>query len=455
MRSLLIGLERLKRAGAEAHWEIRGENGYGDHPCFRSFVSIFSAPSVFPMPGAFEKSIRRVAVAVLMLAMAAPVFAEVPPPDPHSGLIGLIVYWIKLILHGEWGTLFGSVFFLVVLIVGIACASALLGWLVKPIERMIDREREKEKDRRLRLGIVTPPGGKSTFPINAVLLVRGIKAALGGSAEGPQVAGTAASAGSRNPWEAARKAVETDAPSSPVKSEIKASPSTAAPTARPTIATPSAGFPAAAPAEETKRPTQPPPAKPAKVPPAATVEAGPNEDAARPDWVDRRTVREPVQVPADAASKRSVFISYRREDSRHITGRIYDRLVQAFGDKQVFFDVDSGAYGIDFREHIRDKVGNCAVFLAIIGRNWNPPNASGQPRMNDARDHLRIEVESALQRGIPVIPVLVDGVEVPDEKDLPQSLANLAYRNAIMVRTDPDFHHDMDRLVRGIEQYLK
>jgi hypothetical protein len=415
------------------------------------------------MPGAFERSIRRIAVAILMLAIAAPAFAEVPPPDPHSGLIGLIVYWIKLILHGEWGTLFGSVFFLVVLIGGVAAAAALLGWFFKPIEKMIEREREKEKERRLRLGIVTPPGGKSTFPINAVLLVRGIKAALGGSAEEPQAAGAAGSTGSRNPWEAARKAAETDASSSTFKGEIKANPGTTESTARAATEAPSAGPAVATLAEEIKRITQPPtaepatmpPAKPANIPPAATVQADPNEDAARPAWVDRRTVREPVQVPADATSKRSVFISYRREDSRHIAGRIYDKLVDRFGRKAVFFDVDSEAFGIDFREHIREKVGNCAVFLAIIGRNWNPPNASGQPRMNDARDHLRIEVESALQRGIPVIPVLVDGVEVPEEKDLPQSLANLAYRNAVMVRTDPDFHHDMDRLVRGIEQYLK
>ncbi len=111
-------------------------------------------------------------------------------------------------------------------------AAALLGWFVKPIEKMIEREREKEKERRLRLGIVTPPGGKSTFPINAVLLVRGIKAALGGSAEEPQATGAAGSTGSRNPWEAARKAVETDASPSPVKSEIKANPERTASTAR-------------------------------------------------------------------------------------------------------------------------------------------------------------------------------------------------------------------------------
>jgi len=367
------------------------------------------------MPGAFERSIRRIAVAILLLAVAAPAYAEVPPPDPHSGLIGLIVYWIKLILHGEWGTLFSSVLFLVVIVGGVAGAAALLGLFFKPIEKMIEREREKEKERRLRLGIVTPLGGKSTFPINAVLLVRGIKAALGGSAEEPQASETAGSTGSRNPWEAARKAVETDAPPHTVKSEIKANPGTTAPAGRPAT-------------------------------------AALNEDAAKPIPVDYRSA--PALASEAAVPKKSVFISYRRHDSGHITGRIYDRLVKAFGEKQVFFDVDSPMLGIDFREHIREKVSNSAVCLAVIGRQWNPLGASGQPRLSESQDRVRIEIELALERGIPVIPVLVDEVEVPAEKDLPQSIAGLAYRNAVKVRTDPDFHHDMDRLVRGIEQHF-
>ena len=95
------------------------------------------------------------------------------------------------------------------------------------------------------------------------------------------------------------------------------------------------------------------------------------------------------------------------------------------------------------------------MLVAVIGKKWNPTLASGEPRLNDERDHLRIEIESALQRRIPVIPVLVDGVEMPSEKDLPPSLQRLAYYNGISVRPDPDYHNDVTRLARGIEQWLK
>lgn len=47
-----------------------------------------------------------------------------------------------------------------------------------------------------------------------------------------------------------------------------------------------------------------------------------------------------------------ILISYRREDSAHVTGRIYDRLVQQFGRTAVFKDVDSIPLGIDFRTYL-------------------------------------------------------------------------------------------------------
>jgi hypothetical protein len=95
------------------------------------------------------------------------------------------------------------------------------------------------------------------------------------------------------------------------------------------------------------------------------------------------------------------------------------------------------------------------VLIAVIGKSWNESSASGDKRLNDHRDHLRIEIETALERRIPVIPVLVDGVEMPTEEELPPSLARLAYHHGISVRPDPDFHNDADRLLRGIESHLK
>ena len=66
----------------------------------------------------------------------------------------------------------------------------------------------------------------------------------------------------------------------------------------------------------------------------------------------------------------SVFVSYRREDSRHQAGRLYDRLVAHFRPEQVFKDVDSIPLGLDFREILTEQVAGCDVFLAVIGDAW-------------------------------------------------------------------------------------
>jgi hypothetical protein len=110
--------------------------------------------------------------------------------------------------------------------------------------------------------------------------------------------------------------------------------------------------------------------------------------------------------------------------------------------------------GVDFRKHLGDSVGQCDVLIAVIGRQWLA-EASGKRGVHEARDYVRIEMEAALQRDIPVVPVLVQGASVPGEEDLPETLKPLAYRNGMAVRPDPDFHQDMDRLIKGIEGYLK
>jgi formylglycine-generating enzyme required for sulfatase activity len=151
-----------------------------------------------------------------------------------------------------------------------------------------------------------------------------------------------------------------------------------------------------------------------------------------------------------------VFINYRREDSADVTGRISDRLAARFGADNVFKDVDSIPLGTDYRQYLTRAVGGCDVFLAIIGRDWlQIADDAGQRRLDDLGDFVRIEIEAALQRNIAVIPVLVRGAPIPAAKELPPSLRDLAYRNGIAVRADPDFRHDMDRLIGQIERLVR
>jgi hypothetical protein len=143
-----------------------------------------------------------------------------------------------------------------------------------------------------------------------------------------------------------------------------------------------------------------------------------------------------------------IFVSYRRDDSRHVSERIYDRLAVRFGNENVFKDVDSIPLGEDFRPILDKAVGQCAVLLAVVGPRWLAvTDANGRRRLDDLDDFVRLELERALARGIPVIPVLVDGATLPKAKDLPASLQSLFYRQATQVRPDPDFRHDVDRLI--------
>lgn len=147
-----------------------------------------------------------------------------------------------------------------------------------------------------------------------------------------------------------------------------------------------------------------------------------------------------------------LFISYRREDSAALAGRLFDRLQAHFGREFVFMDVDSIPFGVDFRKHLTGAVGTCDALLAVIGDRWTTISHNEQPRLNDPADLVRIEIEAALARNLPVIPVLVGRMAMPREEELPPSLRPLVHRNACRLDLGPDFHVHVDRLIRGLEQ---
>jgi hypothetical protein len=148
----------------------------------------------------------------------------------------------------------------------------------------------------------------------------------------------------------------------------------------------------------------------------------------------------------------TAFISYRRKDNRHVTERVYDRLVSRFGRESIFKDVDAIPLGTDFRQVLERAVAKSDVQLVIIGQHWlTATDEFGRRRLDDEQDFVRVEIETALARRILVIPLLVDGADMPAAAELPAALREVAFRNGTVVRTDPDFHRDMDRLVRALE----
>ena len=100
-----------------------------------------------------------------------------------------------------------------------------------------------------------------------------------------------------------------------------------------------------------------------------------------------------------------ITISYRREDSMDITGRIFDRLSSHYGRETVFRDIDNIPPGIDFREHIRASIEDSGVMTVVVGPRWIGGARRGQPRIHAETDYVRIEVADRSQAAHPRHPV--------------------------------------------------
>jgi len=149
-----------------------------------------------------------------------------------------------------------------------------------------------------------------------------------------------------------------------------------------------------------------------------------------------------------------IAISYRRNDSTVIAGRIADRLAVRYGKESVFIDVDSIPLGTDFRKYIRKTWDDIDVLIVVVGPKWLGGEAGTTTRIHESEDLIRIEVETALKREVPIIPVLVEGAAMPSGDQLPKNLRALADRNAAEVDGGRDFHPHMDRLIQAIDRIV-
>jgi len=148
-----------------------------------------------------------------------------------------------------------------------------------------------------------------------------------------------------------------------------------------------------------------------------------------------------------------IFISYRRKDSAAVAGRMRDRLVRAFGQKNVFMDVDWIEYGADFLQEIERALSDCNVLIAVIGPNWSLRGGAvshGANGQEEGVDYVLAEMRVALSRGIRVIPVLVDETEWPPKQELPSDLLNLKTLNCLSLK-HARFDSDVKELIGVID----
>jgi hypothetical protein len=151
----------------------------------------------------------------------------------------------------------------------------------------------------------------------------------------------------------------------------------------------------------------------------------------------------------------AIFVSYRRSDAWAYAGRICDRLKHRFGGDAVFMDVETIEPGAPFGQVIERHIGDCRVFITLIGPTWiSATGPDGKRRLDDPDDLVRREVALALTNDrCLVIPVQVGNAALPARGDLPEVLKSLSERNAFELR-DQRFAKDSEELIDAIDKAL-
>jgi hypothetical protein len=158
--------------------------------------------------------------------------------------------------------------------------------------------------------------------------------------------------------------------------------------------------------------------------------------------------RRPAAPPVVGDARPRVFLSYRRSDTQHVAGRAADKLADRY---KLFMDIDTIPPGVDFADYLRRAVGGCDVLLAFVGENWTTAaDEHGRRRLDDPGDWVAAEIATALNRGVAVIPVLVDGAVLPSAEALPEGLRPMVGRQAAPLRFE-SFTADLNHLVAAID----
>jgi hypothetical protein len=151
---------------------------------------------------------------------------------------------------------------------------------------------------------------------------------------------------------------------------------------------------------------------------------------------------------------REIFVNYRQGDMPDFAGRLFDRIADSFGEGAVFMDVDGIDPGLDFIDVLNEQLASRKVPVAIIAPEWaHAKDASGHRRLDDVNDVVRLEIATALERGVRVIPVLIGGADALRTEDLPTDLHPLARRQSVVVGHER-FARDIQPLMSALPRVL-
>lgn len=150
----------------------------------------------------------------------------------------------------------------------------------------------------------------------------------------------------------------------------------------------------------------------------------------------------------------TIFINYRKDDSSWNALALYNELQKYFPRESIFKDFNTIRPGDDFVVSIQKALSNCNVLLVVMSKNWlEVTDKNGNRRINDPDDLVRIEIATAIDRNIQVIPVLFDNIPMPTSSELPDNLKSLPRRQFVEIETTR-FEADVKKLADAIKELM-
>lgn len=174
----------------------------------------------------------------------------------------------------------------------------------------------------------------------------------------------------------------------------------------------------------------------------------------------------PTGVFADEARRRisqlssngsadSIFISYRRGDSKAVARLLFEHLRAKVDKERIFFDVVSIRPGSHFKEYIQERLIKCSTILVIIGPSWAGTKIFGRSKMASKNDFVRLELETAFEFGLRVIPILTDMMHLPKPRSLPKSVRRICDIQAANIDLGTSYDQDIARLTAAATDQIR
>jgi hypothetical protein len=149
-----------------------------------------------------------------------------------------------------------------------------------------------------------------------------------------------------------------------------------------------------------------------------------------------------------------IFVSYRREDAAHATARLSERLNGRYGKEAVFLDIDNIDLGLNFQSTINSALQSTSIVIVVIGRQWlSATDSKGRIRISQESDYVRQEIAASIRLKKAIIPILLDGQEMPLSEDLPEAIRLLSAMNGAAI-SYRNFDSDLDSLITRLDRLL-